>query len=484
MNRTLFGSSSPRTSGLFNRHPILNSAMSSTILPEAPSQDSPQTGAAKPAKKQNQKTSLYQIVWRWHFYAGLITAPLLLFITITGLIYVFRTEITHWRDRDLLYVTPGASRISYDALREQAVQLSSSGEIEALFFHPEANRSIHFVAHHHGPDYDPEKPVPHHLEKHELIFQNPYTGEHLGTQIKEHDFFEIVVALHRRLLAGTPGRVVTELITGWGVILLVTGVYLWWPRGKKNVGVWIPRMGGKLYAVLRDWHAVPGAYLFPIAFLLMVSGLFFTNTLGTTFNNSVKKAGHWPREWFGTTDSNPAPEGAQPVTLERVVTTLMPFARPHDSVGVRFATSPKLAHKAFYMLDENKNSVKMVAVDQYTGDVVESMDSSQVPPLYKVRLLAVSIHMGQIFGMTTKILSFVASLGICVSTILGVWMWWIRRPKGQTGFPRRPIPFSLPLWGWGVVILTGIVLPTTGISMAAIFIVNALVGWWKRPAIA
>jgi uncharacterized iron-regulated membrane protein len=453
--------------------------MSSTFLPEAPPHESSSSEPhGKRAKKQERKTPLYQIVWRWHFYAGLLTAPLLLFITITGMIYVFRTELTHWRDRDILYVTPVATRVSYDELRERALKASSSGELEALFVHPEANRSIHFVAHHHPEGADHSK------EQHEQLYFDPYTGELLGKRIAEQDFFYIILWLHRSLLSGTPGRIIIELVTGWGLILLATGLYLWWPRGKKNVGVWLPRTKGKFYAVLRDWHAVPGAYLFPVAFLVMATGLFFSYTLGNTFNASVKKAGHWPREWFGPSESRPAPEEATPVSLDRIVATLLTFARPHDSIGIRLATGPKLAHKAFFMRDEDKNSLKMVAVDQYTGEVVDAMDSSQVPPLYKVRLLAVSIHMGQIFGMPTKILALVTSLGICAMTVTGVWMWWIRRPIGQTGFPRRPIPRSLPFWGWGVVILTGIVLPTTGISMVVVFIVNALVGRWTQEAVA
>ena len=37
---------------------------------------------------------LYAVVWRWHFYAGLITAPIMLIVVVTGALYVFRTELT------------------------------------------------------------------------------------------------------------------------------------------------------------------------------------------------------------------------------------------------------------------------------------------------------------------------------------------------------------------------------------------------------
>jgi uncharacterized iron-regulated membrane protein len=35
----------------------------------------------------------YRALWRWHFYAGLIVAPFLLILTVTGSIYLFNDEI-------------------------------------------------------------------------------------------------------------------------------------------------------------------------------------------------------------------------------------------------------------------------------------------------------------------------------------------------------------------------------------------------------
>jgi hypothetical protein len=35
----------------------------------------------------------YRAIWRWHFYAGLIVAPFLLILAVTGSIYLFNDEI-------------------------------------------------------------------------------------------------------------------------------------------------------------------------------------------------------------------------------------------------------------------------------------------------------------------------------------------------------------------------------------------------------
>lgn len=416
------------------------------------------------------RQNLYQVVWRWHFYAGLFVAPIFFVVTLTGVLYVFRTELTFLRDRSLLFVTPQSKRLSYEELHQIAVAYASPHEVEAITVHPEANRSVRFVAHIEAEAKSPDsRPA---RERYLYVYVDPYTGKVLGSQIAEEDFFAIVLQLHRNLFMGTPGRIVTELTTSWGLLLLATGAFLWWPRGKKNVGVWAPKLRGKLYATLRDLHAVTGFYLVPLAFLLIGTGMFFTVLWGANFNKVVKKAGHWPEAWFAKPKSEPAPPGATPVSLDQVVTNFLTYSRPYDSVGIKLAASPDAAHQAWMIQDENKNSYRMVAIDQYTGEILRKLDANEVPLLYRVRLWTVSIHMGQIFGLPTKILSLITSLGLLGLTITGLWMWWRRRPAGRAGFPRRPPPGSLPTWGWAIIVACGLILPIVGASMVLVCIAD------------
>ncbi|HTF71118.1 MAG TPA: PepSY domain-containing protein, partial [Edaphobacter sp.] len=38
-------------------------------------------------------------VWRWHFYAGLFCIPFVLWLSVTGGIYLFKPQIEAWMDR-------------------------------------------------------------------------------------------------------------------------------------------------------------------------------------------------------------------------------------------------------------------------------------------------------------------------------------------------------------------------------------------------
>ncbi len=48
-----------------------------------------------------QSKRLYRAIWRWHFYAGIFCIPLVIWLSCTGSIYLFRPQIERWIDRPL-----------------------------------------------------------------------------------------------------------------------------------------------------------------------------------------------------------------------------------------------------------------------------------------------------------------------------------------------------------------------------------------------
>ena len=62
------------------------------------------------------KSPIYLAVWRWHFYAGIFVIPLMLLLSVTGGIYLFKAEFEEWWYRDLLTVQPGQKRLAAERL--------------------------------------------------------------------------------------------------------------------------------------------------------------------------------------------------------------------------------------------------------------------------------------------------------------------------------------------------------------------------------
>src|ERR1700761_505027 len=38
----------------------------------------------------------YRTIWRWHFYAGLFCIPFVLWLAVTGSLYLFRPQVEAW----------------------------------------------------------------------------------------------------------------------------------------------------------------------------------------------------------------------------------------------------------------------------------------------------------------------------------------------------------------------------------------------------
>ena len=200
--------------------------------------DQPATNPSTPSG------SLYRAVWRWHFYAGILVAPILIVLSVTGGLYVFKSEIETVRNADVLVVQPSENRISYEEqVRQAQASLPKGYTASGLEINPEPDRAtvISFQA--------PKQPF-------QRLGVDPSTGQVLG-ELKPDTFFPWVLKLHRNLFLGSTGRVIVELTTCWTIVLLATGFYLWWPRRKKGaLGVWLPRLRAKPYTLLRDLHTL------------------------------------------------------------------------------------------------------------------------------------------------------------------------------------------------------------------------------------
>lgn len=152
-------------------------------------------------------------------------------VAITGAPYSFRTEVVEWRDHHWLVVEPGERRKGLNELVAVAKKAGGSDEMEGMILRTEPVRSIKFMV--VGTGTGGHDGGPPHVD----VYVNPHAAEVLGPRREGTDFFDVVVVLHRNLMYGKNGRVLAELASAWGLILPATRVYLWWPRGKANVGV-------------------------------------------------------------------------------------------------------------------------------------------------------------------------------------------------------------------------------------------------------
>jgi uncharacterized iron-regulated membrane protein len=240
--------------------------------------------------------ALYRAVWRWHFYAGLITAPLAIFLAITGAIYLWKPQYEAARYRDLLSVEPLYTAVFAGVTPTPLCVAADTQFATALKAHPGAavvSFTPSFAAGQTSetilrlPDGDVVS-----------VFVNPHLGRIVGERRESERFMTTIHHLHGELLAGKAGSYVTELGASWLFVLLLTGLYLWWPRPKFSVwGFLLPRLRAKGRVFWRDLHAVPAVWASVGALFFLTTGIPWTTVSGAWFKRISAALGEGtPRE--------------------------------------------------------------------------------------------------------------------------------------------------------------------------------------------
>lgn len=416
----------------------------------------------EPVETPRPSANLFRVVWRWHFYAGLIVAPILITAAATGAIYIFTDEIQRMMYTDMMVVEPAETRVSYDQ------QLAT---IEASV--PPGFRITQFIV-----DRDPNLATVAYLsndKEFHSAFVDQYRGTMLGT-LDSNNFFAVVLKIHRTLFAGTWGRIVVELMTCWTIVLLITGLYLWWPRKRAQVwGTWLPRLKRQPYVILRDLHAVSGVYVWAVALTIACTGLIYTYVWGSGYSYAAQKTGAY--EIFTNPPKSTSPADAPRLPMDRIV-AVAAAKTPDKTLSIRMPQTPDQAYIAFAVNEIGPTTGATTVIDHASGEILMHRTNREFPALSWWSTWNYPLHVGSILGLPTKILWLTACIVLMLMPITGAWMWWHRRPAGQAGLPRKP-ETKVPRWLAATIAALCFVLPALGASLLVI-LVGERAAWLVR----
>lgn len=440
--------------------------------------------------------SFYNLAWRWHFYAGLFVAPFMILLALTGIIYLFKPQLDNLMYRDFLHVQPGTQRISAD-MQQHEVLMGWPGAKVSKYFPPvDAEGSAQFVLNYQGRDLN--------------VFIDPYRGNILGMQDAKNNLQAIARGLHAELLIGTPGDRLIELAAGWGVVLVVSGLYLWWPRGRNPAGVLWPRLSRRGRVLWRDLHAVSGFWGSLLLLFMLLSGMTWTGFWGKQYAevwNSFPAA-MWtdvPQSKRLAGELNTATQQTVPWAVEN---TPLPVsggehaehmqhhgassgpADPRVSlqdvvdIATRYQiepgysiSAPKTAEGVYTVsvfADDPRNDATL-HIDQYSGKVLAQVGWEHYGLVSRATELGVMLHEGKFFGWLNQLLMLLVCLMILLGSVSALVIWWKRRPQGGLGVP--PLRHDLPRWktAIAVMLVLGALFPLVGISMLLIWALDNLV---------
>lgn len=221
----------------------------------------------QPTAAARRKT-LYFLTWRWHFYAGLFVVPFMLMLALTGLVMLFDDEIEQARYAEVLNVTPQAQVMPVS--QQLAVVQKAYPEAQVTQFIPALQ-----------PDLANRFSVLFSDGSTQFVTVNPYSAVVLGTIDRSESWYEWANSIHGTLLIGDWGDYLIEVAASLGMILLVSGIYLWLPLDNaRKAGFLKIRVGSGARIFWRDLHANLGGMLSLVLLFFLISGLSWAGIWG------------------------------------------------------------------------------------------------------------------------------------------------------------------------------------------------------------
>jgi uncharacterized iron-regulated membrane protein len=434
-------------------------------------------------------TSLYRRIWRWHFFAGVVCVPFILSLAITGALYLFNQQID-----DLVY-GPTLLRQSSGA------DLPPSGLIaDAVAAQPGQPAAITLPSdRRHNAQVDVVRPGGT-LQ----VFVDPGTGRVAGAIEEDARIMTIVKHIHSLAIAGTAGKVVIEIVAGWIIVLIATGAYLWWPRGRRAGVVAIrPRAQGRTW--WRDLHAVTGAFGGIVILFLALTGMPWSVVWGTNVNAWLTAhglgvpVGMWvgvpksslPASALGTLpwaqQQAPIPASMDAHAMHHGMQMPMPpqaagvgvdaiVAAAGVAQGYRLAL-PRDAHGVYSVIEMPGpvESQRVRHFDQYSGRLMLDIGGGDIGAVGRVTEWGVAVHQGLQYGWPNLLVMLAGCLALVCLCVSGVIVWWKRRPAGTLAAPARKDGDRLARGVAGIAIVLGCVFPLLGASMLVVLLLDALV---------
>lgn len=438
-------------------------------------------------------SELYRAFWRWHFYAGLLVLPVLMLMALTGGLYLFNDEIDALTDRRHAVVAerPVASApAAWVATAEREL----GGKVVKITLPAEPGRAVRMVVESGGVKRN--------------AFVDPHDARLVGSTGAD-GLTHTIKELHSLALIGKPANILVEIVAGWAIVMVATGIFLWWPRGQAG-GVVTVRGGPARRVFWRDLHAVTGILASGLILFLATTGMPWSAVWGDQVREITTKAGLGrppvPSAAAAGGHDNHAPAPAEasdavpwalqethvhaghmmaPPNLGRVIAGI-DAAGLGEPYVISIPQEPGKAWSAAHMPDKVEG-MRTLYVDGSTGQVIGDIGYRQFGAAAQVIEWGISVHQGQQFGRVNQFLMLSGCVAIWLMGISALVMWWKRRPKGRLGAPPAPVGRRAYLGLAAVVVPLGLIYPLVGASLLVVLGLDILVrrlALRRRPATA
>lgn len=378
-----------------------------------------------------------------HRWLGLLSGLVVVILGITGAIFAFQYEAKEWTRSDLIQrELPLEDRLPLATLMNRAetrLDLPALGYGLTTYRDPSRNWSV--LSFRRG---DPSWTYFGSIADYRTLYLDPTNGEVVGVIDETKDPFQIIKAIHWSLMLSTPiGQPIVVWSTIIFLILLLSGLLLWWPRRWNKTGrtrSFFIQWKARFKRVVYDLHNVLGFYTLLLLFVIGFTGLFWM------YPDVVKPT----LQFLGN-------GGMQEPTarVESVEIPPRPGTDERDPLEIAYQTSWQEFPDAYSITivepQQEEDPIRVVvrgdgetyyersdlAFHPTTGEVLHARRYDELSRGEKLVAMNYDLHVGAIGGLPGKILAAIASLVAASLPITGFLLWWNGNSASAKAFSSR-----------------------------------------------
>lgn len=260
---------------------------------------------------------------------------------------------------------------------------------------------------------------------------NPYSGE-INGWVEGNSFFQTVRKLHRWLLdapaqkgASSTGKTIVGITTLLMVVILISGIVLWWPRTHKSLQNRLKVSCTKgSFRFWYDSHVSLGFYVTIFLLVMALTGLTWSfRWYRTGFYALFGASTEQPKQSAPAhEDNNKKEKKNEPERLNYLAwdAALAELQNRYETYG-----TIQLSKNSAQVIQSGKQKGDTASFDIHTGNITEIKvyNIDEQPMSNKMKGLIYSLHTGQWGGMLTRIIYFLSAFIGGILPLTGYYLW-------------------------------------------------------------
>ncbi|MGE7688531.1 PepSY-associated TM helix domain-containing protein [Lysinibacillus sp. NPDC097214] len=439
------------------------------------------------------KNTFYQSFWRTHFYAALFITPLLISLTLSGIGYLFYTDVENQLYDKYFFGESGKTEVQSI---DDAVKLA-----EESYAGYKTNKIIELEE-----PYNTRLSMKNADGKEKYVFLDDH-NQIIGGQDAGYTFGNIIRNIHSSLfIGGTVVNYLVELAACWAIFLMLSGIYMTF-KGKllKKTKQTNKRQKS------RKFHALVGTIITIPMLVIIFTGLPWSAFMGKYIYQAsqdhpsfgtpllqqqpptsdvseipwatrqetppMSDSAHAAHHGGGNTGYVANPNQLSVEKLQQEIDAMnisKPYAIIYPTSEDGVYTVAKSSNTGVTGLDVSPDDETTMYFDQYSGKFIDKVGYEDYGILAKWFTWGIPLHEGHLFGWPNKLINLLVCLAFLVVIAWGFRTWLLRKKQGMLSAPPKisqkvSIPFIM------FMIILGILMPLFGLSLIAVVLVEIII---------